>query len=235
MPREFENRHVVVTGGTGALGCAVVQALLEQGAHVHVPCFHLREIERAPFRDDPRVRIEAGIDLRSGESAEGFYAGVPAGTLWASLHLAGGFMMKPLERTRRDDFADLLMMNALTTFLCCREAAARMGPSGGRLVNVASRPALEPRLGAGMSAYTASKAAVAALTAALAAELADQGVLVNAVAPSIMDTPANRAAMPDADHSRWPKVEDVARAILALASPANTLISGAVVPIYGRA
>jgi NAD(P)-dependent dehydrogenase (short-subunit alcohol dehydrogenase family) len=109
-----------------------------------------------------------------------------------------------------------------------------MGENGGRIVNVAARPALEPRTGAGMTAYTASKAGVAALTAALAEEVAKSGILVNAVAPSIMDTPANRKAMPKADFSAWPKVEEVAATILFLASPDNKVTRGAIVPVYGK-
>jgi NAD(P)-dependent dehydrogenase (short-subunit alcohol dehydrogenase family) len=106
--------------------------------------------------------------------------------------------------------------------------------AGGRIVNVAARPALEWRTGAGMAAYAASKAAVAALTVALAEEVVKSGILVNAVAPSIMDTPANRAAMPQADFSAWPKVEEVAATILFLASPDNKVSRGGVVPVYGR-
>jgi NAD(P)-dependent dehydrogenase (short-subunit alcohol dehydrogenase family) len=105
---------------------------------------------------------------------------------------------------------------------------------GGRIVNVAARPGLEWRTGAGMAAYTASKAAVAALTVALAEEVAKDGILVNAIAPSIMDTPANRAAMPKADYSLWPKVEEVATTILFLASPENRVTRGGVVPVYGK-
>ena len=97
-----------------------------------------------------------------------------------------------------------------------------------------ARQALEPRLGFGSVAYTIAKAGVAALTTSLGAELANDGILVNAVAPSIMDTPANRKAMPAADFTSWPKVEEVAATILFLASPANTVTRGAVVPVYGR-
>ena len=106
---------------------------------------------------------------------------------------------------------------------------------GQRIVRkLAARPALEWRTGANMTAYTAAKAALAAFTVALAEEVAKQDILVNAVAPSIMDTPANRAAMPKADHAAWPKVEEVARTILFLASPDNRVTRGAVVPVYGR-
>ena len=105
---------------------------------------------------------------------------------------------------------------------------------GGRIVNVAARPGLEWRTGAGMAAYAASKAAVAALTVALAEEVAKDGILVNAVAPSIMDTPTNRAAMPKADHAAWPKVEEVAATVLFLAAPENKVTRGALVPVYGK-
>jgi NAD(P)-dependent dehydrogenase (short-subunit alcohol dehydrogenase family) len=105
---------------------------------------------------------------------------------------------------------------------------------GGRIVNVAARPGLEWRSGAGMVAYAASKAAVAAMTAALAEEVAKDGILVNAVAPSIMDTPSNRQAMPKADYAAWPKVEEVAATIKFLASPQNAVTRGAIVPVYGK-
>jgi NAD(P)-dependent dehydrogenase (short-subunit alcohol dehydrogenase family) len=108
------------------------------------------------------------------------------------------------------------------------------GGQGGRIVNVGARPALEWRTGAGMSAYTVAKAGVAALTVALAEEVAKDGILVNAVAPSIMDTPANRKAMPKADHSVWPKVEEVAATIAFLASSDNGVTRGAIVPVYGK-
>jgi NAD(P)-dependent dehydrogenase (short-subunit alcohol dehydrogenase family) len=106
---------------------------------------------------------------------------------------------------------------------------------GGRIVNVAARPALEWRSGAGMSAYTIAKTGVAALTVTLAEEAAKDGILVNAVAPSIMDTATNRAAMPKADFGVWPKVEEVAATILFLASPDNKVTRGAIVPVYGKA
>jgi NAD(P)-dependent dehydrogenase (short-subunit alcohol dehydrogenase family) len=127
-------------------------------------------------------------------------------------------------------------INYVTAFLCCRTAVNAMTSSGagGRIVNVATRPALEWRAGAGMVAYTASKAAVAALTVALAEEVVKSGILVNAIAPSTMDTPANRQAMPKADHAAWAKVEEVATTILFLASPENRVTRGAVVPVYGR-
>jgi NAD(P)-dependent dehydrogenase (short-subunit alcohol dehydrogenase family) len=127
-------------------------------------------------------------------------------------------------------------LNLVTCFLCCRAAVRAMtrGNAGGRIVNVAARPALEWRTGAGMTAYTATKAAVAALTVSLAQEVANDRILVNAVAPSIIDTPANRRSMPNADHSTWPKPAQIAQTIAFLASPQNQVTRGGIVPVYGR-
>ncbi len=104
---------------------------------------------------------------------------------------------------------------------------------GGRIVNVAARPAVSPT--PGMVAYAVSKAGVASLTTSLAEELADEQIWVNAVLPSVMDTPANRGAMPDADHASWPSVDDVAQTIAFLASPDNAVTRGGLIPVYGRA
>ena len=230
---DFKSRHVVVTGGTGALGRAVVEALLRGGAEVHVPYLHAAEAERFSLRTEPRVHLAGPIDLASEAEVQRFYAGVPA--LWSSIHLAGGFAMGGIADADRAALMQQLEMNFVSCYLCCRAAVAEMRKGGGgRIVNVAARPALEPRQGAGMSAYTASKAAVAALTQALGEELAQDGILVNAVAPSIMDTPTNRAAMPKAKHELWPKVEEVAATILFLASAENRVTRSAVVPVYGR-
>ena len=157
-------------------------------------------------------------------------------SLWASIHLVGGYAWGPVAETDKATLMQQIETNLVTCFLCCRAAvrAIARAKAGGRIVNVASRPALEWRSGAGSAAYTASKAAVAALTTALAEEVAKDGILVNAVAPSIMDTPANRKAMPKADFAAWPKVDEVAQTILFLASPDNRVTRGAVTPVYGR-
>jgi NAD(P)-dependent dehydrogenase (short-subunit alcohol dehydrogenase family) len=226
--------HVVVTGGTGALGTAMVDALIKAGAVCHVPYVNRTEAERFPFRDHPQVKLVADIDLTHEDAVATLYAGVPK--LWASIHIAGGFAMSPVADTTKSDLMQQVDMNFVTAFLCCRAAvkAITAAGAGGRIVNVATRPALEWRTGAGMVAYTASKAAVAALTIALAEEVVKAGILVNAIAPSTMDTPANRRAMPKADHAAWAKVEEVATTILFLASPENRVTRGAVVPVYGR-
>jgi NAD(P)-dependent dehydrogenase (short-subunit alcohol dehydrogenase family) len=159
-----------------------------------------KELERFPHRN--RCQIAERIELTDEAAVESFYArfdGPSAPRLWASIHIAGGFAMSSVEATSKADFVKLMQTNALTCFLCSREAVKRMkraapGPSGGRIVNVAARPGLIPELGSGMVPYTTSKAAVAAMTQAMAAEVADSGILVNAVVPSIMDTRVNREA-----------------------------------------
>jgi len=230
---DYRDRHVVVTGGTGALGAAVVGALVEAGAICHVPYVIAAEAERFALRDHARVKLKPMTDLADEADVARLYGGVDE--LWASIHLVGGFAMAPVAQTTKADLMKQVEINLVTSFLCSRAAVTAMAGRGGRIVNVAARPALEPRLGAGMAAYAASKAAVVAFTIALAEEVAALGILVNAVAPSIMDTPANRAAMPKADHAAWPKVEEVAATILFLASPQNAVTRGAIAPVYGRA
>lgn len=209
----MQGRHVVVTGGRGALGGAVVALLEARGALVHVPDI-------------------TTVDLSQEAAAVAYYAQLPP--LWASIQLAGGFAMGAITDTSLADLEKQWRMNTVTCFLSCREAvrSIRKAGGGGRLVNVAARPVLVPV--ARMTAYTAAKAGVAAITQALAAELTAEGILVNAVVPSIIDTPSNRAAMPGADHAAWPKPAQLAEAITYLASPQNTLTSGALVPVYGR-
>jgi NAD(P)-dependent dehydrogenase (short-subunit alcohol dehydrogenase family) len=205
-------RHVVVTGGRGALGEGIVRVLEARGAIVHVP---------------PR---EVRLDDEAATTA--YYAGLP--TLWASVHAVGGFAMSALTETSLADFEAQWRINTVTCFLACREAvrALRKSGGGGRIVNVASRAAVtaSPQ----MAAYVASKAGVTALTQTLAAELLGENILVNAVLPGTIDTPANRAAMPKADHGKWATPAAIAETIAFLVSPENTLTSGALVPVYGR-
>jgi NAD(P)-dependent dehydrogenase (short-subunit alcohol dehydrogenase family) len=231
---DYRDRRVVVTGGTGALGHAVVSALIEAGAFCHVPYIDAAEAGRFALRGHARVELLGDIELSDEAAVARLYAGVPR--LWASIHLAGGFAMSDVADTTKADLMKQVDMNFVTAFLCCAAAVRTMTRTGagGRIVNVATRPALEWRLGGGMAAYAASKAALAALTVALAEEVARQDILVNAIAPSTMDTPANRKAMPKADHAAWAKVEEVAATILFLASPQNRVTRGAVVPVYGR-
>jgi NAD(P)-dependent dehydrogenase (short-subunit alcohol dehydrogenase family) len=231
---DLEGRHVVITGGAGGLGGAVVEIVTAAGATCHLPVRKHGEARRQLASNERALLVE-GVDLTDEAAVTAFYAGLPP--LWASVHLAGGFRTGGFLDTRLDHLRAQLDINLVTAFLCCREAARKMrgnrGERGGRLVNVSSRAALAPA--GGMVAYAVSKAAVSALTQSLAEELKEDGILVNAVVPSIIDTPANRAALPKADHQRWPKPAEVARAILWLLSPGSALTSGALVPVYGRA
>jgi NAD(P)-dependent dehydrogenase (short-subunit alcohol dehydrogenase family) len=231
---DFKDRHVIVTGGTGALGIAVVGALLEAGAHCHVPYVDEAAAQRFPHRGHARAHLVAAGSLADEAAVARLFVAVPS--LWASIHLVGGYAWGPVSGTDKAALMQQIETNLVTCFLCCRAAvqAFAHAKSGGRIVNVASRPALEWRSGANSAAYAATKAAVAALTVALADEVAKDGVLVNAVAPSIMDTPANRKSLPKADFSVWPKVEEVAETILFLASPANRVTRGSVTPVYGK-
>jgi NAD(P)-dependent dehydrogenase (short-subunit alcohol dehydrogenase family) len=231
---DFKGRQVVVTGGTGPLGSSVVEALLQAGAICHVPAFSTKEADSFPLRERRDVRVVGPVDLSDETAVRGFYDSVPK--LWASIHCAGGFAGAPVKDTDKALLMRMLSINYLTAFLCCGAAVRAMLATGegGRIVNVASRPGLEWRMGSGIAAYGAAKAAVAALTVALAQEVVKEGILVNAVAPSTLDTPANRADMPKADFSLWAKTEDVAREILSLASPENRVTRGAIVTVYGK-
>ncbi len=212
----LHGRHVCVTGGTGALGGGVVEVLRARGATIHVP--------PAP---------PAGPALDQEDAAVAYFASLPP--LWALVHLVGGFAMGGIAETSFATFEQQWRINTATCFLACREAvkSIRRAGGGGRIVNVAARPVLAPV--ANMVAYTSAKAGVAAITQALAAEVLGEGILVNAVVPSIIDTPANRAAMPAADHATWPTPAELAAAVAFLVTPENALTSGVLVPVYGRA
>jgi NAD(P)-dependent dehydrogenase (short-subunit alcohol dehydrogenase family) len=228
---DFRDRHIVVSGGAGALGTAVVEVLAGAGAICHVPCLHEAEKQSCRLQESKNVRLAVAGNLADEAVVARFYQGIAP--LWASIHIAGGFAMAPIRDTTAELLRQQIDMNFVSCVLCCRAAVSAM-TGGGRIVNVSARAGLEWRSGAGMVAYTASKAAVAALTAALAEEVAKDGILVNAVAPSIMDTPANRQAMPKADYTLWPKVEEVAATIVFLASPDNRVTRGAIVSVYGK-
>lgn len=236
MAAEFDGKWVVVTGGTGALGAAVVKRALDSGARCIVSEYEDAVPDHWAFKGDDRVEVITGVDLADDVGSGGFFreASRLAGSIWASVHVAGGFAMAPITETTLGDYTRQIEMNLTSCFLSCREAVRSMRQSGGggRIVNVTAKPALHPA--GGMCAYSVSKAGVANLTVSLAEEVAGDHIWVNAVVPSIMDTSANRNAMPDADHDRWPGVDEVAATIMFLASPRNEVTRGALVPVYGR-
>lgn len=229
----FDGKLIVVTGGTGALGAAVVRQLIEQGASCVIPYRKEAEAQRFAYRDHKQVKLVEAGDLSDEAAVNKLYDGLK---LWGSIQIAGGFAVGSVEDTDKAALMAQIDGNLVSCFLCCRAAvkAIKADGGGGRIVNVAARPALEPRSGAGMTAYTLAKTGVATLSITLAEEVVKDGILVNAVAPSIMDTPANRKSMPKADYDKWPKVEEVAATIVFLASPANAVTRGGVVPVYGK-
>jgi len=230
----LKDRHVVVTGGTGQLGAAVVRAFIEAGATCHIPAIE----STPPTRNLPeskQINIAPSIDLSSEASVEGFYGKLPS--LHAVVNIAGGFAYAPIGESPLKVLEQQLSMNLVSCVLSCRAAVAnfRKASKGGHIVNISARPALNPRQGANMTAYTASKAAVAAFTVALAEELKNENISAIALAPSTIDTPINRKDMPDAKHDTWVKPAAIAELIVAHCSLSEVINSGALIPVYGRA
>ncbi|MBI1369837.1 MAG: SDR family NAD(P)-dependent oxidoreductase [Planctomycetes bacterium] len=230
MSADMQGRTAVVAGAAGALGSALVERLLDAKTVVHA-IVSPRHGE-APSSWANHVTMHRA-DLRDDAAVSAVYAGID--NVWASLQAVGGFAVGPIESTTAEEARRMFEINAVSALLCSRAAAKRirLTGAGGRIVNVSARPVLAPV--AGLTAYAMSKAAVAALTQTLAVELRPDRILVNAIVPSLIDSPANRAAMPDADHAVWPTAAQVADVMLHLASPANVLTSGALVPVYGGA
>ncbi|HEY0253249.1 MAG TPA: SDR family NAD(P)-dependent oxidoreductase [Kofleriaceae bacterium] len=224
--------NIVITGGTGGLGASVVELFLARGANIYLPHHEEALPEHLAWRGDKRIH-PARLSLDDEAAVTKFYGDIPE--LWAAIHLVGGFAMAPIVDTSLADFEKQWKQNAVTAFLGCREAvrAIRTSGKGGRIVNVAARPAVQPV--GGMIAYAASKAAVASLTQSLAAEVVQENILVNAVLPSTIDTPANRKAMPKADFAKWVTPAQIAEVIGFLASEQNAVTSGTLVPVYGKA
>ena len=156
--------------------------------------------------------------------------------LHAVVNIAGGFAWAPIADSPAKVLQQQLSMNFVSCLLSCRHAVLnfRKAGLGGHIINISARPALNPRQGANMTAYTASKAAVAAFTVALAEELKNEGISVLALCPSTIDTPTNRKDMPKADHASWVKPEAIAELIVAQCSIADPVNSGALIPVYGR-
>jgi len=231
--RTLKDSHVVITGGTGALGRAVAQALVDAGAHCHVPAIE-PSVPADRFPKD-KVSVTTGIDLSDEAAVESFYASLPA--LHGVVNIAGGFAWAPISDSPLKVLQQQLSMNLVSCALSCRAAVAnfRKAGQGGHIVNISARPALNPRQGANMTAYTASKAAVAAFTVALAEELKGEDISVVALCPSTIDTPTNRADMPKADHASWVKPASIAGLIVAQLGLADPINSGALIPVYGKA
>ena len=223
MGEEFAGREVLVFGASGALGAGVAAAFAEAGALV--------------TGADRVVRPDAAIDTIGHEMVDvtdeadirGLFDNRPAP--WAVINTVGGFA--PLRPLHEFDVAELvgqLELNLVTAAVITKHALRVMRESGeGRIVHTASRAAVMTE-GSGF-AYSVSKYGVLHLVAMAAREVRGTGITVNCVVPSIIDTPGNRAAMPNANHDAWPKVPDIARSYLYLASPAAGLVNGATLPV----
>jgi NAD(P)-dependent dehydrogenase (short-subunit alcohol dehydrogenase family) len=225
------NRTVVITGGTGFLGGAVVERYLEEGWRVVMPWIVEREVPRLRDRvGEPEALELVQADVTRAEGMERVVAA--AGAVDAGVLLVGGFDMGPVAETEPSAWDRLVALNATSVFQAARALLPRVAADarGGSLVTVAAEPALD-RGAAGMGAYAATKAAVVSLTQTLAREGAESGVNVNAIAPRIIDTPANRESMPDADTSTWLQPEEIARVIAFLTSDAGRIVNGSVLTL----
>ncbi|MDB5868734.1 MAG: putative short-chain dehydrogenase/reductase [Polaromonas sp.] len=221
--------RVIVTGGLGALGRSVGAELTARGARVAL-------VDRAPQTEVAGIELVVGsVDLGDGASAASAFAQVAQqlGGIDAIVNVAGGFAWETLEAGSVETWDRLYAMNLRTAVIACREVLPYLllQPSG-RIVNIGALAA--QKAGAGMGAYAASKAGVARLTEALAEELKDKNITVNAVLPSILDTPTNRADMPDADVTRWVSTQALSGVIAFLISDDARAITGASLPVAGR-
>jgi NAD(P)-dependent dehydrogenase (short-subunit alcohol dehydrogenase family) len=226
---------VLVTGGRGGLGPAVTEAFLADGWRVVTPLRRRPEPTGGGDGLIPEV-VEADLaDPAAVERAVARAAGDPGAPLRAVVNLAGGYAAGPrLHETPPEEFERLLALNLRPTFLVTRAALPHLlAAGGGAVVCVSARTALQPFPGA--VAYATAKAAVLAFAQAVAVEYRAKGVRCNAILPSVIDTPANRAGQPDADHSRWVPPAQVAAVIRFLAGEESAPTSGAAVPVYGRA
>ena len=224
-------RSVVITGGTGGLGAAVTRAFVEDGWDVVVPWVAPQELERVERHDRLRL-VEA--DLMDPASAAAVSEAAGDG-LRALVNLVGGFAMGGrVHETPVEEFEAQLRLNLRPTYLMAAAVIPRLlAAGGGAIVCVSSRAARQPFPGA--AGYVTGKAAVLALVDVLHAEYASDGVRTNAILPSVIDTPANRASMPDADFETWVKPEEIARVVRFLCSDDAAVTSGGHIPVYGRA
>jgi len=229
------DRTAIVTGGTGGLGSAVVARLLDEGWRVVVPWVAERELERVG-EHDRLVLVQA--DLFEADAVAAVVARAaedPGAPLRAAVNLVGGFAAGGrVHETPVEEFERQFRLNLRPLYLVSAAAAPAMAQAGGgAIVAVSTRAVRRPFAGA--AGYIASKAAVISLVEALDVEYRDDGVRANAILPSVIDTPGNRASQPDADVSRWVAPAEIAGVVSFLASDVSAPTSGAAIPVYGRA
>lgn len=236
---ENPSRSAVVTGGTGGLGVAVTQGLLIEGCKVAIPVTsdrHIADFEQTIGRLKSQV-MTVSADLTVESEVKKFFRTVydELGHVDILANIAGGFFGGvPVAETDLEKWDFMMDLNLKATFLCCKAVIPQMIERRyGKIVNVSARAALSGI--AGLGAYCASKSGLRVLTESIAEEVKDSGINVNSILPSIIDTPANRKAMPDEDHSRWVSPSDIAKVILFLTSDDAAIINGAAIPVYGMA
>jgi NAD(P)-dependent dehydrogenase (short-subunit alcohol dehydrogenase family) len=228
-------RTAIVTGGTGGLGSAVTRAFLDDGWRVVVPWVNERELDRVERRDGLEL-IQADLfDEASVAEVVARATDDSGAPLAGAVNLVGGFSEGGrVHETPIDDFEAQFRLNLRPAYLVCAASLPHMLEAGsGAIVCVSTRAAVRPFAGA--AGYIASKAAVLAFVDAMSAEYRKDGIRVNAILPSIIDTPGNRAANPDANFDNWVRPEEIAGVIRFLCSDASSPTSGAHVPVYGRA
>jgi NAD(P)-dependent dehydrogenase (short-subunit alcohol dehydrogenase family) len=234
---EFAGKLVLITGAAGNVGRAVAAAFAAQGATLALLDLDAAGLEAA--RTDLPEAVTAACfptDLIDPQSVSASVAAVrqQLGEISVLANIAGGFSMGPPMHDTTDTTWDLMMnLNARSVFNMARAVVPGMLEQGrGRIINVSARAAREGK--AMMGPYCASKAAVITLTETLAAEHKDAGINVNCILPGTVDTPQNREAMPDADHSKWVPPAALADVVMFLASDAARCVTGAAVPVYGQ-
>jgi NAD(P)-dependent dehydrogenase (short-subunit alcohol dehydrogenase family) len=225
--------RVVITGAAGVLGAAVARAFLSTGARLALMDRAAASADPLKGAADAHVFLD-GIDLTDLAQARRAMdtAASKLGGIDVLVNIAGGFRWETIGDGSLETWDFLYAINLKTALCACKAALGYLPADSGRIINVGAAAAAKAAMG--MGAYTASKAGVAKLTEALAEELKDKGINVNAVLPSIIDTPANRADMPKADFARWVAPEALADVIVFLSSPAARAITGASIPVSGR-
>ena len=232
---DFSGKVVVVTGAFGVLGAAVARAFAAHGARLAALDLAMHPPEALAAELGEQHLLLGGVDLGELESSRRAMAAAAMrfGGIDVLVNVAGGFQWQTLLEGDVETWDQLYRMNLRTAVVACKVALPALIERGrGAIVNVGAGAAA--KASAGMGAYTASKAGVQRLTESLADELKEHGIRVNAVLPSIIDTPRNRADMPNADHSRWVRPEALAEAVMFLASDAASAVTGAALPVRGR-
>ena len=234
-----ETRFAIVTGGTGALGTVVTEAMLREGYQVAVPYASERNIELFERQIDA-LKAQVTLvraDLTVETEVQNFVQTTldEFGQIDVLVNTIGGFVGGiPVTEMVEEQWDFMMDLNLKSIFLSCKAVLPHMiERKYGKIVNTSARAGLSGI--AGLGAYSVSKNGVRILTESIAEEVKDLGINVNSLLASIIDTPANREGMPDADHSRWVWPDDIAKVILFLISDDATIINGAAIPVYGRA